>query len=421
MLVCAALLLVDCGGGANNKAPDKIIKLDPPPKQQEAPKPDPRWKYQDSLDKAVRWVLDNQKPDHDTPEFKRKGGDWGYMSERPYDIYLGSINSLHVWGNTSTALCLMGLLEVEPTDEINTALRRGYEYLIDAPDTPRASQNTFYNVWSHTYMVQALLRGAKDERFKELAPNLRRRAEHELKRLMDHQAIDGGWGYYDFQNHPARPTGDYSTPFNTAAALVALHEAFQAGLRARKLVKEGEDEIEGEGLRDHNVKIALDYVQRHRIPNGAYYYSSGHMYYPQGQASLPRGSLGRSQSGDNALYTWGREVVTQDVLKQQLDVFFKDHIFIEIGRGRQFPHEAWYATAPYYYYFGHYYASRNVLALKEDIRAEYADKLADLVVKGQYDDGSYWDYPLYGYHKPYGTGYALMILNNCKKAMEGKP
>jgi len=25
-------------------------------------------------------------------------------------------------------------------------------------------------------------------------------------------------------------------------------------------------------------------------------------------------------------------------------------------------------------------------------------------------DGSFWDYPLYGYHNPYGTGYALLAL-----------
>ncbi|MCA8920108.1 MAG: hypothetical protein KDB32_13585, partial [Planctomycetes bacterium] len=86
-----------------------------------------------------------------------------------------------------------------------------------------------------------------------------------------------------------------------------------------------------------------------------------------------------------------------------------------------FPHEAWYATAPYYYYFGHYYASRNVLALKEDIRAEYSNKLAEFVVAGQYDDGSFWDYPLYGYTKPYGTGYGAMILSNLKRAAVTNP
>lgn len=351
------------------------------------------WKYQENLDNAVRWILDNQKAK----------GDWGYMEERPFDIYLGSINSLHVWGNASSALCVMGLLMQPPTQEINTALEKGIEYLISAPDTPRATMDTFYNVWSHTYMIQALARAYTDPRFEAKQARLKKRAEFELDRLLDHQSLDGGWGYYDFSMRTYRPSGDISTPFTTAAALVALHDARRIDLP----------------LRDHNVQIGLDYVERHRIPNGAYYYSSGHMHHPMGSANLPRGSLGRSQSGDNALFTWDR-TITPETLRQQLDYFFKDHIFIEIGRGRQFPHEAWYATAPYYYYFGHYYASRNVLGLAKDIQPEYGHKLAEKVAAGQYDDGSFWDYPLYGYHKPYGTGYGVIILSNCKKAVLGK-
>lgn len=390
------MFLVSCGSEPADNAPSRN-EGDPPQEVADTPEPpedEPEaepWKHQDHLDRAVQWILKNQK----------SKGDWGYMDERPYDIYLGSINSLHVWGNASTALCCMGLLSQEPTPEIDAALRKGLLYLIDAPDTPRATMTTFYNVWSHTYMIQALCRAATDERFADIKDRMMTRARLELRRLMDHQALDGGWGYYDFRQRTYRPSGEISTPFTTAAALVAIKDGQQAGLP----------------FRDHNVQIGLQYLARHRIPNGAYYYSSGHMYWPQGEANLPRGSLGRSQSGDNALFTWGH-TVTQDMLRKQLDTFFKDHVFIEIGRGRQFPHEAWYATAPYYYYFGHYYASRNVLALPEDIRAGYADRLAEFVVAGQYEDGSFWDYPLYGYHKPYGTGYAAVILSNCKQAME---
>ncbi|MCL4732013.1 MAG: hypothetical protein KJ044_16460, partial [Planctomycetes bacterium] len=280
----------------------------------------------------------------------------------------------------------------------------GLAYLIDAPDTPRATMDTFYNVWSHAYMLECFGAALRDERFKDLRPRLRNRAEHELRRLMDHQSLDGGWGYYDFDYRTKRPSGDISTSFTTAAVLVGLYEARQAGL----------------SIRDHNAQIALDYLERNRIPNGAYFYSTDHKYAPMYEPNLPRGSLGRSQSCDHALYLWKRRIKPDD-LRRQLDYFFKDHIFLEIGRGRQFPHEAWYATAPYYYYFGHYYASRNVLALPEDIRGRYADTLADLVCKGQYDDGSFWDYPLYGYTKAYGTGFGVLILSNLKKAAGKTP
>jgi hypothetical protein len=409
MMACAAVVLVAACG--QEEPPQAVYYPEPPapaiaplPDVEPEPEPEP-WMYDEQLDAAVRWILDNQK----------SAGDWGTMEARPRDIYLGSINSLHVFGNASSALCVMGLLLLPPTDEIDAALERALEYLIDAPDTPRATMNTFYNVWAHAYMIQALTRGMQDDRFADKRSRLRQRAEHELRRLMDHQALDGGWGYYDFRERTVQPSGSMSTPFTTATVLVALHEAVLANLR---LVR-SEANPGGEGLRDHRSQIALDYVERHRIPNGAYYYSSGHMHFPQGRANLPRGSTARSQSGDNALFTWGRTITT-DTLREQLDTFFNEHLFLEIGRGRQMPHEAWYGVAPYYYYFGHYYAARNVEALPEDIRPDYAKKLADVMVAGQYDDGSFWDYPLYGYTKAYGTGYGVIILAKCRRAMQGR-
>ena len=395
LLCVVGVCLTACSkaGDPNTPAPKTNEPAETPVKPEPKPAAKVEWKFQDNLDNAVRWILDNQK----------ESGDWGYMEERPFDIYLGSINSLHVWGNSSSALCVMGLLMQPESDEINASLDKALEYLITAPDTPRATMDTFYNTWSHSYMIQALARASTDARFENKKERLRKRAAHELDRLLDHQSLDGGWGYYDFSKRTYRPSGDLSTPMTTAAALVALHDARRIDLP----------------LRDHNVQIGLDYQERHRIPNGAYYYSSGHMHHPMGSANLPRGSLGRSQAGDNSLFTWER-TITPETLRDQLDYFFKDHDFIEIGRGRQFPHEAWYATAPYYYYFGHYYASRNVLGLNKDIQPEYGHKLAEFVAAGQYDDGSFWDYPLYGYHKPYGTGYAVLILSNCKKAVVGE-
>ena len=39
-------------------------------------------------------------------------------------------------------------------------------------------------------------------------------------------------------------------------------------------------------------------------------------------------------------------------------------------------------------------------------RKSIATALAPL----QEEDGSFWDYQLYGYHKAYGTGYVLLAL-----------
>jgi hypothetical protein len=51
-------------------------------------------------------------------------------------------------------------------------------------------------------------------------------------------------------------------------------------------------------------------------------------------------------------------------------------------------------------------------------RKLYAPRIAEFVLKARQPDGSYWDYPLYGYHKFYGTGYALIALSRCQSALE---
>jgi hypothetical protein len=49
-------------------------------------------------------------------------------------------------------------------------------------------------------------------------------------------------------------------------------------------------------------------------------------------------------------------------------------------------------------------------------RPFYQDHLARLLLPLQEPDGSWWDYPLYNYHQPYGTGFALLTLKECRKA-----
>ena len=50
-------------------------------------------------------------------------------------------------------------------------------------------------------------------------------------------------------------------------------------------------------------------------------------------------------------------------------------------------------------------------------RQTRAEKLAALIIAKQEKDGSWWDYPLYDYHQPYGTGYCLMALAWCDSVL----
>ncbi|TET32549.1 MAG: hypothetical protein E3J72_19325 [Planctomycetota bacterium] len=351
------------------------------------------WKpeYQASLDRAVKWLLDNQ----------HKDGRWGhFLPKRPNDIYLGGVNSLKAFGSASSALCCMALLMQPGSEKVNAALRKGYRYLINSPDTARVTGTTFYNIWSHSYMLQAISRGLKDERLKDLHADLKKRGEHELKRLLSLQAPNGGYGYYDFYYKTYRPSGRMANSFCAATAAVAFKEARKAGFE----------------VPEKRIRSALDYIFRMRFPNGAYAYSTPSERYPHGSASKIRGSLGRSQACNNGLIIWDR--LKKEDIRKGFENFIEEHEFIEMGRCRQFPHEAWYATAPYYYYYGHYYASRNLDHLPGKVRKSFTEQLTDFIVLTQFDDGSFWDFPLYGYTKAYGTGFGALILSNCRKHLQ---
>jgi hypothetical protein len=400
-LLLLMLLAAGCAGSSRRSAPA------PQPQKPEVsreggestPAPQPEepvtkdWRYEQSLERGVAFLLKSQN----------RNGSWGSpLPERPYDIYTGGVNSFHAFGNASSALCCMALLAQPSQPTLDAALLKGYRYLVDAPDAVRVSGDTFYDVWAHAYMIEAFGRGLADTRLESLQSAMRRRAQHEVARLFKLQGIEGGFGYYDFGWALVQPTGFISTPMSTSAALVGLKAAQEAGI-----------EIPEKGLR-----CAIDQLKRMRLSNGAFLYSTEHKHYPVNDACKIRGSLGRSQAGNCALFEWGQ--LPAEKVEQGLRTFFKEHIFIEIGRCRQFPHEAWYATAPYYYYFGHYYASRNLAWLDGDARLNSAARLARAVARSQFDDGSFWDYPLFGYTKAYGTGFGVLIMSNCRQHLAQK-
>jgi hypothetical protein len=90
-----------------------------------------------------------------------------------------------------------------------------------------------------------------------------------------------------------------------------------------------------------------------------------------------------------------------------------NHRFAIAGLRRPIPHESWYAVSGYFYLYGQAYAGLTLEHLRPADRRVFGPKIAAAVLKARQPDGSFWDYPLYGFHKPYGTGFALMALARC--------
>ena len=131
------------------------------------------------------------------------------------------------------------------------------------------------------------------------------------------------------------------------------------------------------------------------------------------EINRPGGSLGRTQCCNCALREWGDTSITDDVIKSWLVRLYVRNGWLDIGRKRPVPHESWFQVAGYFYYFGHYYAALSLKQLPEDQQAPFRPMLARLMLDRQEKNGSWWDYPLYDYHEPYGTAYALMTLQRC--------
>lgn len=327
---------------------------------------------------------------------QNKNGSWGtFESARADEVLLGTSASYQAFGDGSSALCVMALLK--PSHERKDALKtleKGIAYFLKTPPAARPNAMVFYNVWAHIYTLEALSCVLLDERFKEQHAEIRKVAQAHLDALKKMQGSEGGFGYYDFHFAAPHPTGLESTSFNNAAALLSLEKARAAGL----------------DVPDQMTADALRSLQRMRVGTGAYIYGTYIEKVPQHLANQVKGSLGRSQGCNLALYHYKAAGVTAEHLKTGLQNLFDYHAIIEIGKGRPMPHEAWYNTAGYYFHFGHYYAARCARELPEPERRKFLDGLVATMVRLQDADGSWWDFPLYGYYKAYGTAFALMTM-----------
>ncbi len=170
----------------------------------------------------------------------------------------------------------------------------------------RSSADALYNVWSHAYGIQALVRMHK--RFPQDAER-RRKIEDLIRNQMDflkrYESVDGGWGYYDFRVGSQRPATD-ATSFITATTLIALKEAKDIGIEPDATV----------------VKRAIDSLLRQLNPDFSYLYGEYLKYSPVMPINRPGGSLGRSQACNLALQLWGEKRITNHVMTVWLDRLF---------------------------------------------------------------------------------------------------
>ncbi len=343
-----------------------------------------------SIQRGVEFLLADQNPN----------GSWGSATRtKGLNIYAPVPGAHHAFRAATTSLCIAALIEVADGDpDADKSIDKAEAWLLQhLKSLRRATGDAIYNVWGHAYSIQALVRmhGRHDgdaDKQEEIVELIRM----QFDMLSRYESVDGGWGYYDFRYQANQPTSS-SISFVNGTVLVAFDEARQIGVEPPERI----------------VKRAIAALKRQQKRDFTYMYGEYLKYRPMRGINRPGGSLGRSQCCNLALRLWGDDGITDNVIKNWLYRLYVRNGWLDIGRKRPIPHEAWMQVAGYFYYYGHYYAALSLQQLPKDQRADYQAMLAELMLDRQEKDGSWWDYPLYDYHQPYGTSFALMTLHRC--------
>ena len=390
LLAVWAALLLSLGGSTPAAENNRLLRHTPRPEPIETPSAD-------AIDQAVRRGVDFLLEDQNSK------GSWGSATRtKGLNIYAPIPGAHQAFRAGVTSLCLSALIQSEDRrSQVVAAIGRGEAWLIaKLPHVRRANGDAIYNVWAHAYAIEALVDLLSIEPSTiSRVENLKKLIASQVDRLSRYESVDGGWGYYDFRAQAQQPSSN-PTSFTTATCLIALRRAQEAGVP----------------IPEKLVERAVLCIQRQRKPDFSYLYSYGGptRARPMRSINRPGGSLGRSQACNLALRMWDDPSITDEVIRVWLDRLFARNLWLDIGRKRPIPHESHFLVAGYFYYYGHWYAARSFAQLPSEDRPRHQAQMARLMVDLQESDGSWWDYPLYDYHQPYGTSMAIMTLMHCR-------
>ena len=393
-LPTAALAALVAAACAKEPPPaPKAAAAPPPPKEAPRPEPTPEERaLEQTGSEAVAWMVANQNKD----------GSWGsHMSPRPIEV-LADVPGSHMAFQVATVGLSVAAMDGYPSDarEKTQAVDRAIDWLLDHFDVKRANGMEHYNVWAFGYGLQGLAEFLLAHPNDSRGEKIRAACARLVEKLGMYQTLDGGWGYLSLGDVPTFQPSETSMSFTTATIMVALD-------RARKL---------GVDVPKKTSSRATENLERSRLPDGAFLYGDYLKYRPRMGINMIKGSACRTPACEYALMLFGVEVTEEERTRGLEELLFRHHAFQRVALRRPIPHESWYAVSGYFYLYGHAYAAYIIEGLPKEKQDRYWKALVDAANKCREPDGSYWDYPLYSYHKPYGTAYALISLGGALKA-----
>ncbi len=351
-----------------------------------------------SIRRGVDYLVGKQNPD---------GSFGGPQRTKGLNIYAPLPGAHDAFLAGASGLALAGLVDAQdPRPEVKKSIELAEKWAFDKlPQLRRADTTTTYNAWGHAYGLRAITRlyqsAANDPARQSSLKNL---AQQQIELANRYEDLNGGWGYLDIYDglHTQKPSG-ITTSFTSATVLLAMKEA---------------EKTMGVKLDQKIITSTLASIRLQQFPDFTYAYSHGHHLAPQGEINRRNGSLARSQACNAALRAFDDPKMTSEVLSTWGDNFIEFEPWLDHGRKKPVPHESTFKISGYFYFYGVYYFTESAKHLPIEKQRDLAKKLARIILTRQEKDGSWWDYPLYDYHQPYGTGYCLMALKWCRDVME---
>jgi len=366
------------------------------PQEKQAPAPELRATDVPAvIDAAVAWLVESQAAD----------GSWGsHHSPRPIEVLASIPGSQEAFRVATTALCVSALQECPRAGEAGAkAVEKAIDWLLANYNVKRQSGLEHYNVWSFGYTLQAFGERLAAQPEHPRAAEMRAACEHLVAKLGLYQTLDGGWGYLSLRGVATFQPSDTSMSFTTATILVGLDRARAAGVK----------------LPERMIARAVDHVRRSRLADGAFLYGEYLKYLPRHGINQRKGSACRNPLCHYALDLFGEEPAADAYVESLRDLLVRHASFQRAAVRRPMPHESWYAVSGYFYLYGHAYAAYVLEGRPQAEQRTLWPILVEAVMYCHQPDGSFWDYPLYSYHKPYGTAFALIALTRALRVAGG--
>lgn len=334
--------------------------------------------------RCLDWLLANQ----------RQSGAWAHAVVGDSWEAGFAVETHYCWQIAASSLANMALLAAPPTEARTAALEKGLRWLATTRMPKRGNDWDTDFMWAALYGSVALTEAYDHPRLAESAAlrrDLAARARRFIAILEANQAPLGGWAYYD--DPPTTRRNKWATSFCTALILPTLARARDLGWLAD----------------ERTIDRAIRYVEKSRLPNGAYQYSVDMTPWVGGDSiNQVKGSLSRIQVCEWALHIMGRR--TDADVRRGLEPFFADHKFLDAARLKPIPHESFYYNAGYFYCFGHYYAALAIERLPLAEREAWHARLRPHLVKTIRRDGSTSDFLRGSYMVVASTSYSILAL-----------